>query len=119
MTKVIVTGILGQDGANMAEYLLTPWGVGHCAGKDVKVYGMMRRSSTPNFINIQSFKKNSNFELVYGDLTDEVSINELVKKIQPDYLINFAANSFVGCSWDMPMQVFDVKRKKSYTYNYY
>ena len=50
---------------------------------------------------------NPNFEFVYGDLTDEISIDNLVKKIQPDYFINFAANSFVGCSWDMPLQVMD------------
>ena len=100
MSKVLVTGILGQDGANMAEYLL----------KDEKnlVYGMMRRVANPNYKNIQEFKDNKRFNLVVGDLTDEVSINELVKEIEPDYFINFAANSFVGCSWDMPVHVFDV-----------
>jgi len=99
--SVIITGILGQDGANMAEYLLSH-------EPNIKVYGVMRRSANPNFINTKEFKSHENFEFVYGDLTDEVSINELVKKIKPDYFINFAANSFVGCSWDMPMQVFDV-----------
>ena len=101
MTKVIVTGILGQDGANMAEYLLREV-------SDVKVYGMMRRSANPNFVNTHNFKDHKNFEFVYGDLTDDVNIDNLVKKIQPDYFVNFAANSFVGCSWDMPEQVMDV-----------
>tara|TARA_R100001463_G_scaffold108979_1_gene163551 strand:+ start:1076 stop:2116 length:1041 start_codon:yes stop_codon:yes gene_type:complete len=100
MKKVLVTGILGQDGANMAEYLLS---LG-----DVYVYGMMRRSGSPNYFNIKDFSENDRFKLVDGDLSDEVSINKLVSEIQPDYFINFGANSFVGCSWDMPLQVFDV-----------
>jgi len=98
--KIIITGVLGQDGANMSEYLLRD--------KNNLVYGMMRRSATPSFKNIKDFKDDKNFTLVSGDLTDEVSINQLVKNIQPDYFINFAANSFVGCSWDMPVHVFDV-----------
>ena len=99
--KILITGILGQDGANMAEYLLS-------LDKQTQVYGMMRRSSNVNKTNILSFKDNTRFSLVYGDLTDEISIDRLVKEIQPDYFINFGANSFVGCSWDMPLQVFDV-----------
>jgi len=99
--KILVTGVLGQDGANMAEFLLEQL-------EEFEVYGMMRRSSIPNYKNIKKIKNHQRFSLCCGDLTDEVSINTLVKKIQPDYFINFAANSFVGCSWDMPMQVFDV-----------
>tara|TARA_R110000824_G_scaffold107055_2_gene252933 strand:+ start:7918 stop:8973 length:1056 start_codon:yes stop_codon:yes gene_type:complete len=99
--KILITGILGQDGANMAEYLLS-------LNEETKVYGMMRRSSNVNETNILSFKDNPRFSLVYGDLADEISIDRLVKEIEPDYFINFAANSFVGCSWDMPLQVFDV-----------
>ena len=99
MKKVLITGILGQDGANMAEYLLTL--------NDVYVYGMMRRSGSPNYDNINNFKDDSRFELVDGDLSDEISINNVFSQIMPDYFINFGANSFVGCSWDMPLQVFD------------
>jgi len=99
MKKIIVTGTLGQDGANMCEYLLR--------SPKHKVYGMIRRSANPNFVNAKSFLKHENFQLVYGDLTDETSLNKLVREIQPDYFINFAANSFVACSWDMPMQIFD------------
>jgi GDPmannose 4,6-dehydratase len=69
---------------------------------------MMRRVANPNYENIAEFKKNKNFKLVVGDLTDEVSINDLVKDVKPDYFINFAANSFVGVSWNMPIHVFDV-----------
>ena len=101
MKKVIITVILGQDGANMAEYLLG-------LDEQIEVFGMMRRSSNVNDINISAFKTHPRFSLVCGDLTDEISIDNLVKDIQPDYFINFGANSFVGCSWDMPLQVFDV-----------
>ena len=102
MNKILVTGILGQDGANMAEYLLKE------DYADNVVYGMMRRSATPNYTHIKEVRDHPNFRLVHGALTDEVSINELVKTIKPDYFINFGANSFVGVSWDMPTQVFDV-----------
>tara|TARA_Y100001963_G_C6791263_1_gene455536 strand:- start:1090 stop:2136 length:1047 start_codon:yes stop_codon:yes gene_type:complete len=97
--KILVTGVLGQDGANMCEYLLRD--------SNNKVFGMIRRVSNPNFSNCKNFLEHPNFQLVYGDLVDEYSIAKLVQDIQPDYFINFAANSFVGCSWDMPMQVFD------------
>ena len=100
MKKVLVTGILGQDGANMAEFLLRQ-------GEPIMVYGMMRRSSNPNFVNAKNFKDHPNFKFVFGDLSDDVSIDNVVRDIQPDYLVNFAANSFVGCSWDMPEQVFE------------
>ena len=102
MKKALITGILGQDGANMADYLLKE------VDSALGVFGMMRRTSNANFSNIDSFKNHPRFKLVCGDLTDEVSIDKLVKEIQPDYFINFGANSFVGCSWDMPLQVFDV-----------
>ena len=97
--NILVTGVLGQDGANMCEYLLRD--------SNNKVFGMIRRVSNPNFSNCKNFLEHQNFQLVYGDLVDEYSIAKLVQDIQPDYFINFAANSFVGCSWDMPMQVFD------------
>ena len=102
LKKVLITGILGQDGANMAEYLLKELDL------RLEVFGMMRSTSNANFGNIKCFKEHPRFHLVCGDLTDEVSIDKLVKEIEPDYFINFGANSFVGCSWDMPLQVFDV-----------
>ena len=101
MKKALITGILGQDGANMSEYLLS-------LDEHLEIYGMMRRSSNANKSNIEAFENHPRFNLVYGDLTDEISIDNLVKSISPDYFINFGANSFVGCSWDMPLQVFDV-----------
>jgi GDPmannose 4,6-dehydratase len=98
--KIIVTGVLGQDGANMVEYLLR--------NTTAEIYGMIRRSSNPNFVNCGGFINNSRFKLVYGDLSDSVSIDNLVREIQPDYFINFGAQSFVGCSWNIPLQTFDI-----------
>jgi GDPmannose 4,6-dehydratase len=98
--KVLITGILGQDGANMAEYLLK--------NTNANVYGMMRRTSNPNFINCSNFINDSRFKFIYGDLTDSVSIDTIVNDIKPDYFINFGAQSFVGCSWEIPLQTFEV-----------
>ena len=97
--KVLVTGVLGQDGANMVEYLLK--------NTDYDIFGMIRRSSNPNFINCQCFINDSRFKLIYGDLGDSVSIDSIVQNIKPDYFINFGAQSFVGCSWEIPLQTFD------------
>ena len=99
---ILITGILGQDGANMAEHLLLEH-----QKEDYKVYGMMRRSANPNFKNTHKFKNHPNFEFVIGDLTDQNSLDKIVESIEPDYFINFAANSFVGVSWDMPLHVMD------------
>jgi len=101
MKTIIITGILGQDGANMAEYLLDNF-------EDVKIIGMMRRSSNPNYHNIKTIINRSGFTLDFLDLGDSTSIDEAIKKWQPDYFINFGANSYVGCSWQMPEQMFDV-----------
>ena len=98
--KIIITGILGQDGANMAEYLLS--------NTDAQIFGMMRRTSNPNFINCSNFINNPRFKFVYGDLSDSISIDTLVNDIKPDYFINFGAQSFVGCSWEIPLQTFDI-----------
>ena len=97
--RVLVTGVTGQDGPNMVDYLLE--------NTDHLVYGMTRRSANINLSNCESFLNNERFQLVYADLTDGGSLDRLVQEIQPDYFINFAANSFVGCSWDMPEHVMD------------
>ena len=101
MKKVLITGILGQDGSNMAEHLLR-------LDQDLEIYGAMRRLSNPNFSNIESFKNHPRFHLEYMDLSDDVSVNNCFSKLMPDYLFNFGANSFVGVSWDMPTLMFNV-----------
>jgi GDPmannose 4,6-dehydratase len=98
MKKVIVTGVTGQVGSYMAEFLLKH--------KDVKVYGAIRRLSVPNHKHIEKIKMNPDFELIEMDLGDEHSINNCIEEIKPDYFINFAANSFVGLSWKMPVNHF-------------
>ena len=75
----------------MAEYLLN--------NTDNLIYGMQRRSVTPNLDNIKSFIAHERFSLVDGDLTDCASINDLVMRIQPDYLINFSSDKLTASSW--------------------
>jgi GDPmannose 4,6-dehydratase len=101
MKKIIITGILGQDGSNLAEYLLN-------TQDDCFIYGVYKRGSNPNTDNINEIKSNKKFNLVAGDITDQTSLDNIVQDIRPDYFINFAANSFVGTSWGTPEQVFNV-----------
>ena len=108
MKKIIITGILGQDGAHMAEYLLSLYDEYGCVEYDYEIYGMMRRSANPNLKNIEKIKNHPRFNLQFLDLGDSASIDTSVKEIEPDYFINFAANSFVGISWKMPEQVMNV-----------
>jgi GDPmannose 4,6-dehydratase len=96
MKKVLITGITGQDGSLMADYLINNF-------EDIEVYGSHRRLSVPNHCNIQHLKSNSRFKIVEMDVTDPENINNIFAEILPDYFINFAANSFVGNSWKMPI----------------
>ena len=100
MKHVLITGITGQDGSYMIDYLLEH--------TDTEIYGMVRRSSSPNTINISHIINNPRVKIVTGDLSDSQSIDNLVSEIKPDYFINLAAQSFVGVSWQIPEQTFDV-----------
>lgn len=100
MKKVIITGVTGQDGSYMADYLLD--------NTDYEIYGMVRRTSTNNYHNIKHLLNNPKFKLVTGDLTDSQSIDNIIREINPDYFINLAAQSFVGSSWQIPEQTFDI-----------
>lgn len=97
--KVIITGVSGQDGSLMADYLLK--------NTDYQILGMVRRSSKPDYGNLENALKNNRFKLIVGDLSDSQSIDNLVKEYKPNYFINFAAQSFVGSSWQIPEQTFD------------
>lgn len=99
MKKVIITGVTGQDGSYMVDHILR--------NTDYFIYGVRRRSSNPNLQNIKHNLDNPRFKMVIADLSDSNSIDEIVKEIQPDYFINFAAQSFVGSSWQIPLQTFD------------
>lgn len=98
--KVLITGITGQDGSYMVDFLLE--------NTNHEIFGMVRRSSSLNTININQFINNPRVKIVIGDLSDSQSIDNLVKDIQPDYFINLAAQSFVGSSWQIPEQTFDI-----------
>ncbi len=87
----LITGVTGQDGSYLAEFLLS---------KGYRVVGMVRRSSTENFSRISHIE---NLELVQGDLLDQLSLISLLKSIEPDEVYNLAAQSFVPTSWDQPV----------------
>jgi len=95
--KALVTGISGQDGSYLAELLLS---------KGYEVYGLVRRLSTPNIVNIEHIL--SDITLVEGDLTDQSSLNSIVKDVLPDEIYNLAAQSFVGTSWKQPILTAEV-----------
>lgn len=95
MKKAIVTGISGQDGAYLAQLLLS---------KGYEVYGTFRRTSSVNFWRIEELgiQNDPNLHLVEHDLTDQGSTFALVGRVRPDEIYNLAAQSFVGVSFDQP-----------------
>lgn len=95
---VIVTGVTGQDGSYMADFLLE--------NTDYIVFGGVRRLSVYNHTNISHINSDK-FKLINFDLTDSHSINRIIEKLSPEYFINFAAQSFVGSSWDFPQQTWE------------
>ncbi len=90
--RALITGITGQDGSYLAEFLLE---------KGYKVYGLTRRTSTINFERIEHIV--DKIELVQGDLIDQGSLDQAIKEIQPDEVYNLAAQSFVPTSWNQPV----------------
>ena len=90
--KALITGITGQDGSYLAEFLLE---------KRYQVYGMVRRSSTETFDRIAHIKHR--IKLLQADLLDELSLIELMQEVQPDEIYNLAAMSFVPTSWVQPI----------------
>lgn len=92
MPSALITGITGQDGPYLAEFLLS---------KGYKVYGTVRRLSTPNMENIKGIAHK--IELISADLLDQGSLTDAIKKSEPDEIYNLAAQSFVKASWDQPV----------------
>lgn len=90
--KALITGITGQDGSYLAEFLLE---------KGYEVYGMVRRASTENFERINHIR--DKIKLYQADLLDQLSIIEMIKSIQPDEVYSLAAQSFVPTSWIQPV----------------
>ena len=87
--SALITGITGQDGSYLAEFLIS---------KGYKVYGLVRRLSTPNTENIRHLL--DQVELISGDLLDQKSLDDAIREAQPDEVYNLAAQSFVKTSWN-------------------
>ena len=104
MKKALITGITGQDGAYLAEFLLA---------KNYEVHGLKRRSSLINTERIDHLYQapeieNRKFYLHYGDMSDSMSVLNLIKKIKPDEIYNLAAMSHVKVSFEIPEYVANV-----------
>jgi GDPmannose 4,6-dehydratase len=92
MPTAIITGITGQDGSYLAEYLLT---------RGYQVVGMVRRSSTVTFERISHIQ--DDLAIIQGDLHDQSSLVDVMEQYQPDEVYNLAAQSFVPTSWNQPV----------------
>jgi GDPmannose 4,6-dehydratase len=90
--KALITGITGQDGSYLAEFLLA---------KNYRVFGLIRRSSTINFERIKHLQ--DKVELISGDLLDQSSLITALRKAEADEVYNLAAQSFVPTSWSQPV----------------
>ena len=95
--KALITGITGQDGSYLAEFLLR---------KGYAVYGMVRRASTEKFERINHLKEK--VTLVQGDLSDQNSLITALQDSSPDEVYNLAAQSFVPTSWNQPLLTAEV-----------
>ncbi|MBL8899408.1 MAG: GDP-mannose 4,6-dehydratase [Planctomycetes bacterium] len=92
MKKALITGITGQDGSYLAEFLLA---------KGYEVYGLVRRSSTETHERIEHVK--DRLTLLHGDLLDQSSLQRAIEESEPDEIYNLAAQSFVPTSWQEPV----------------
>lgn len=104
MKKALITGITGQDGSYLAEFLLE---------KGYEVHGIIRRSSIFNTQRIDHIfqdphEENIKLYLHYGDMTDASNLSRLIEKIKPDEIYNLAAQSHVAVSFEMPEYTADV-----------
>ncbi|MCQ2492967.1 MAG: GDP-mannose 4,6-dehydratase [Lachnospiraceae bacterium] len=99
MKKALITGVTGQDGSYLAEFLLE---------KGYEVYGMIRRSSVDFRERIAHLEGTPQFHLKYGDLGDSISLVKLIAEIKPDEIYNLAAQSHVQVSFDVPEYTADV-----------
>jgi GDPmannose 4,6-dehydratase len=90
----LITGITGQDGSYLAEFLLE---------QGYRVVGMVRRTSTVNFDRIAHLQEMEALEIVQGDLLDQMSLIDILRECNPDEVYNLAAQSFVPTSWRQPV----------------
>ena len=99
MTKALITGVTGQDGSYLSEFLLK---------KGYEVYGLVRMSSLDSFSRLNNIIKNPKFHILYGDMTDESSLYNAVKDSSPNEIYNLAAQSHVGLSVNFSEYTADV-----------
>ncbi|NQY42557.1 MAG: GDP-mannose 4,6-dehydratase [Legionellales bacterium] len=101
MKKALITGITGMVGSHMADYLLE--------NTDLEIYGMCRwRSPLSNIENLlDRVNKKDRVHLVYGDLRDYISIQDVMEKSKPDYIFHLAAQSYPGTSFESPLDTFE------------
>jgi len=99
MKKALITGVTGQDGSYLAEFLLE---------KNYLVHGLIRRSSHSNLGRLAAVKDSDRFFLHDGDLSDSSSLKRVIEKVSPDEVYNLAAMSHVKISFDMPEYTADV-----------
>ena len=93
MKTALITGISGQDGSYLAELLLE---------KGYKVHGIIRRSSSINTRRLDGIYHDKNLKLHYGDITDSLSLTNIIQNTQPDEIYNLAAQSHVKVSFETP-----------------
>lgn len=93
MKKALITGITGQDGAYLTEFLLD---------KGYEVHGIRRRSASVNTARIDRFLKRPRFKLHYGDLTDSTNLTRLIAQLKPEEIYNLGAQSHVAVSFEEP-----------------
>lgn len=99
MKKALITGVTGQDGSYLAEFLIE---------KGYDVHGMIRRSSVDYRERIAHLEGNPQFHLHYGDLGDSISLVKIIAEVRPDEIYNLAAQSHVQVSFDVPEYTADV-----------
>ena len=99
MKKALITGVTGQDGSYLSEFLL---------GKGYEVHGIIRRSSVDFRERIVHLENNENFHLHYGDLSDSISLVKIINQVKPDEIYNLAAQSHVQVSFDVPENTADI-----------
>ena len=99
MKKALITGVTGQDGSYLSEFLIE---------KGYDVHGIIRRSSVDFRERIAHLEEHPQFHLHYGDLADSMSLVKVIAAVRPDEIYNLAAQSHVQVSFDVPESTADV-----------